>query len=469
MRAPSFLRSNHRVLALLLAVSVVVVALPSGRASAAIAPGTLLWKRIFGATTYGGVVALTVSPDGSKVLVAGGANGAVVTAAYTAAGTKLWLKSYTLPGYQVGTYGIAVAPDGQTVVVTGNAYDENTLGDFLTVAYDAGTGEQLWDERYDRGSMDADENTTSQSDTALGVAVSADSGTIFVTGDSEIVLGDMGYFDSLTVAYDAATGDVDWTHVYDGGYGGEGTRSIGAASDGSAVFITGFSASATYSAAFTSALDPATGDELWVERFEGPAGLNDSALSLAVSPDGSRVYITGATGGTVSGGADWDMVTVAYNATNGDKVWTRFFAGNADGYDFGRSVTVSDDGTRVYVVGHSLGDAATYDVTTIAYNATTGKRAWVQRAPGVAVNSGLTADIAASPDGTKIVVVAYRDRFLQQDASVTTYSKAGVLLWKKLYDGSDSDRFRSVAIAPSGAKAYVGGAAGGGITIAYKL
>ena len=58
------------------------------------------------------------------------------------------------------------------------------------------------------------------------------------------------------------------------------------------------------------ALEPG---EVWVKRFDGPADLYDSAQALAVSPDGTAVFVTGeiATGSTFS--YEPDFGTIAYD------------------------------------------------------------------------------------------------------------------------------------------------------------
>jgi len=43
---------------------------------------------------------------------------------------------------------LAVRPDGHTAVVTGYSYGWGTLADFVTVAYNATSGQQLWVRRY---------------------------------------------------------------------------------------------------------------------------------------------------------------------------------------------------------------------------------------------------------------------------------------------------------------------------------
>ncbi|MFC7104148.1 hypothetical protein ACFQQB_29140 [Nonomuraea rubra] len=77
-------------------------------------------------------------------------------------------------------WAVRVTPDGGKVVIAGQSADDQAKGtDYVTVAYDAGSGEQLWVGRYD-GAVGA-------SDNAHGLAVDAtgaDGVRIFVTGAS---------------------------------------------------------------------------------------------------------------------------------------------------------------------------------------------------------------------------------------------------------------------------------------------
>lgn len=63
------------------------------------------------------------------------------------------------------------------------------------------------------------------------------------------------------------------------------------------------------SAAPAQAADRGPGRELWVARY-GRHGSDDGASSVAVSPDGSTVFVTGASGRV----SDGDYITVAYRA-----------------------------------------------------------------------------------------------------------------------------------------------------------
>ena len=75
------------------------------------------------------------------------------------------------------------------------------------------------------------------------------------------------------------------------------------------MFVTGFSFSFVSNYDYlTVAYNAATG-QLWVKRENGPAFGDDQASALDVSPDGSRLFVTGRSDGLT--GHDYE--TVAYS------------------------------------------------------------------------------------------------------------------------------------------------------------
>ena len=61
----------------------------------------------------------------------------------------------------------------------------------------------------------------------------------------------------------------------------------------------------------TFAYNASTGVQLWGTRYDGPANDDDGANSIAVSPNGTRVFVTGWVWGPTS---NEDYATVAYAA-----------------------------------------------------------------------------------------------------------------------------------------------------------
>ena len=226
----------------------------------------------------------------------------------------------------------------------------------------AAPGARLWLARYDGGSGGYD--------AAHAMAVSPDGSIVFVTGDSWRIRATGR--DYATVAYSSATGRQLWVRRYSGpGQRTDIPWSVAVSPDGSRVFVTGQSTVRPHSDAYaTIAYDAATGGQLWVRRYQGPANGYSDASALAVSPDGSKVFVTGDS--YSAGGASGGYATVAYSAATGRQLWVRRHIPRS-GYDHADAVVVSPDGSRVFVTGDA-GDPA-----TVAYRAATGRRLWAER------------------------------------------------------------------------------------------
>jgi DNA-binding beta-propeller fold protein YncE len=299
-----------------------------------------------------------VSPDGNTVFVTGYSEGSSATGFdyATVAYNATTGAQQWVKRYNGGVgddYGHAVAASGSTVYVTGYSRGTNDAFDYATVAYNAATGAQRWVKRYN-GATGGDLG-------ANAVAVSPDGSTLYVTGASQ---GTSTGYDYATVAYNAATGAQLWAKRYNGpGNGTDEANSIAVSPDGSTVFVTGASQSATTGPSYaTIAYDANTGAQLWAKRYNGALGLGtNQAFSVAVSPSGGTVYVTG------SGDADSNYATVAYSAVTGAQQWAKRYTGPGPDGGGATWVAVSPATGTVYVTGHSSGNATGYDYATVAY------------------------------------------------------------------------------------------------------
>ena len=270
-------------------------------------------------------VAVTVSPDGSMVFVAGyvtntGGVFAEATVAYDAAtGARLWATQrttdarpvfdavspdgsrvfvlsddYTARAYDTATGNLvssatatglhgpsfaragAMSQDGSRLFLTGSGFTPANREEFQTAAFDAATGATLWVQHYIRPHQ-----PTGLPNLALAVVVSPDGSMVYVAGQapgstiSNVVLGD-----------DAATGAIRWARL-------SMNHAVTAAvsPDGSSVFLGGtrFGFHPTTNIFDTQAREPDTGGLRWThpQTSRPPTDTNRTVLrAMAVSPDG---------------------------------------------------------------------------------------------------------------------------------------------------------------------------------------
>src|SRR2546427_596551 len=83
--------------------------------------------------------------------------------------------------------------------------------------------------------------------------------------------------------------------------------------------------------------DAATGTQEWATRFNDVNNSLDFPNALAVSPDGSKVYVTGEGVARTTSPFSVDIVTIAYDTTTGSQLWLNHYDGPAHGGDVGRA------------------------------------------------------------------------------------------------------------------------------------
>lgn len=143
------------------------------------------------------------------------------------------------------------------------------------------------------------------------------------------------------------------------------------------VFVTGYSDGSTTGHDYvyaTVGYNAATGAQLWVKRYSGPG--NSAPSSMAVSPTGKTVFVTGYSAGTTTRD---DYATVAYSAASGARLWVRRYNGPGNGASEASSIAVSRSGSTVYVTGYSSTATGDFDYATIAYKVGSGAQLWVRR------------------------------------------------------------------------------------------
>jgi DNA-binding beta-propeller fold protein YncE len=328
------------------------------------ATGAVIWEARYQGTLVhpGPVPSIAVSPNGSRVFVAGELGGrraccnAVILAYSAATGAAVWTAA-TGPVIQhiaAAPHAVAVSPDSSTVYIAGHGKHA-----YSAAAFDAATGAQLWSASSPGTKPRARHNPK-------GIVASSDGSDVLVTGE----IG--------TVAFDAHSGAQLWAASF------LGTLAVSPGS--STVFVTFKNK--------TTARVAATGAELWHAHYRGPSGTSTRFAAIAVSPDGSRVFVTGSTQvGPCCGGAV-HFTTIAYDAATGARLWAAGFHGSGDASGHPAAIAVSPDGAHVFITGTTNSPSGPLEFTTVGYEAVTGAQLWGAR----------LQDLAVSHDGSKVLV-----------------------------------------------------------------
>ena len=438
----------------------------AGQRSTAVPGGTQVWLQRFGGP-YISATASSVATNPSRTVVyvtgittkkATGLRDEVTVAYNAATGGQLWLARYQgmgrHPRGDTGVPAITVSPDGATVYVAGDRARGTGHNDYLVLAYNAATGAQLW------AVSPLAFASMAQYDP---VAVSPDSKTVYVTGTQDFV-GGRAFKSYDTIALSAATGATVWDsqratrpHV------GHTLTSIAVSPDGSRVFIAGSSG--------IICLDPANGEQLWMLIFK--QAYQRLHLSLAVSPDSSTLYVTG---GSMAPGSVQHYWTAAIVAANGFKMWQATYHGPVtSGATGSTAIALSPDGSTVYVTGSAGQASGLNEYATIGYDAATGHQLWqaTYSTPKVDDNA---AGLAVSPDGSEVYVTGTSIASYNTPADYATVAYnagTGAQLWAARYAVTGAQN-NAAGVVASGGNAIVTGTSGpyGGprefATVAYQ-
>ncbi len=329
--------------------------------------------------------------------------------------------------------------------------------------------------------------TTGGAGTAI--AVSPSGSTVFAAGD----VPGAGQFvvDFVTVAYNPQTGSQVWASQYRGP-GVSIPTAVAVSPDGSRVFVTGSSeGDGTNRDWATVAYNAATGQQLWVRRYNGPGNAGDDPAGIVAAPDGTAVFVTGLSQGAGSGrdyttiaydaatgkqlwtgtsigrSSEADYATVAYAAASGRQEWVARYNGHANKDDSAQSVAVSPDGRKVFVTGSSWSRSSVSgpDYATVAYKAATGDPLWTRRYSGRSFDAAVA--VVASPRRNAVYVTgsSFAGRTHRDIVTVAYKATTGAPLWISRFDGDHKDDIpASLAVSPDGASVIVAGSSGAGTT-----
>ena len=247
--------------------------------------------------------------------------------------------------------------DSGNIHVTGKSWGSGTSFDYVTVKYNT-NGKQLWAKRY-IGPGNGD-------DIARAIAVDK-SGNVYVSGESK---GSNSDFDYAVVKYSSA-GKQLWVQRYDGPAMGPDWATAIAVDGSGNVTITGNSKNSGTDYDMATIKYSADGQQLWVQRYDGPGNADDEAAAIAVDASGN-IYVTGQSEYAVTdndpGAANYYnyyLTTIKYDS-NGKLVWAKKYSWPGNACDYATAIAVDKSG-NVYVSGESKGSTTDWDYIAIKY------------------------------------------------------------------------------------------------------
>lgn len=271
-----------------------------------------------------------------------------------ASGAILWTKYIGGSANQDDiAWDIAIGQDDNPVI-TGYIVEDGEEAFYLTRKLANSNGDTVWD-RQEPGAL---------------YNVEVRSGWLAVMDNSDIVMahrtfGDNGY-DVLLRRYAATNGATIWETTYDGpSHGGDDIRAMRLDNEGN-LLIAGVQDTQWNYNYMALKIDSDDGSVLWEAGYDGPPGWYDVANCINVGPNGS-VIVSGLSDGS---GTGWDWATVAYDGATGEQLWVQRYDGPASQSDEARDVLCTDSGDIV-VTGYGYGEGTNKDLITIRYKVET--------------------------------------------------------------------------------------------------
>jgi WD40 repeat protein len=223
--------------------------------------------------------------------------------------------------------------------------------------------------------------------------------------------------DTLTVAYDGATGGLLWSDRFDAATIDRPTG-LALASDGSLAFVLeGRGSTSSNLQGAVRALDLATGNLVWsIDDLglgsQGRISTPEAAAGLAVV-------------GTASGSTD--RVVRALDPATGATLWDASLPSPSGGL-----LDHTPDGTQLFVAAFETLGPLERDVTTYALDGASGAVAWSQTYSTVVTGSNdVPRAVQASPDGTRVAIGVEVDALAPNLLATVVYDAAsGAEVWR---------------------------------------
>ncbi len=311
-------------------------------------------------------------------------NPVYTTVKWNSDGVQQWVAHYNGTYQTSRSWAISIDAAGNSYV-TGSSLEGSDYV-MATVKYDP-SGVQQWVSKY------------SVSPTQEGVAIVTDNiGNVYVAGRI-YTNGNNNGNDYITIKYNSA-GVEQWHQIYNGAIGRDDIPTAIVLDSDQNIYVTGRSKSQGLNGYWddfcTIKYNPA-GDQQWIARYDGPIHGPDDARDIVYDSTSNAVVVTGSSYYNTSFST---FLTIKYNITTGDTIWTARYYTPYGSHDGANAIT-NDAFGNIYIIGGSIGNGTLYDYATVKYDQN-GRQLWVRRYDG-AQGLDYGYDIAADNTGSVYV------------------------------------------------------------------
>lgn len=341
------------------------------------------------------------------------------TIKYNSAGIKQWEKTYN-DAWNFEDYAMSVAVDKYgNVYVTGSS--ENSQGqqsdDFLTIKYNS-YGDSVWVRRYNGPGNYIDDPAGVLADTI---------GNIFVAGSS---FRNPGNFEYCIIKYNQQ-GNQIWVARYGIPPGYYDVPVAFKVDNQGNTYITGYSdSSQSGNYCYLTEKFNSQGNFVWKIKYHGPVSY-DYPRAIAIDGDGS-VYVTGLSA-AVFDYYSYDYATVKYNSS-GQQIWVQRYNGPGNAKDIAYSIGV-DQYKNVFVTGYSVGENTNFDIATIKYDST-GIQKWINRYNSSNNDTDKAFSLSLDNAGNVYVTGQTKNPGHSFDFITFKLDNNGNNLWSQTYNGT---------------------------------
>ncbi|MEO7358327.1 MAG: SBBP repeat-containing protein [Ignavibacteria bacterium] len=171
-----------------------------------------------------------------------------------------------------------------------------------------------------------------------------------------------------------------------------------------------------------------SGVRQWIANYSGGPGQNDDGISIKVDQSGN-VYVAGNTRLTAG---QFNMLLIKYNAT-GVQLWVQEYNGPANSDDFVTGCVIDPAGD-IYLGGYSFGSGTGYDYVLLKYDPA-GVLKWVKRWNGISNADDYLKKINIDKNGNIILTGNSYNSSSLNNFVTQKYNSEGTLIWSAIYNG----------------------------------